>query len=86
MILLNFQVWPTEYGPEYMHGNDIQATTSQHAAQSWGAHEDDLSNDYLISNGQPASVYVLLDAPAAKPEIWQVSGHLQRVYTAKKQQ
>jgi hypothetical protein len=77
-----FNVWSETYNQREEDGREVGADTPQQAAEKWAKREDAWGADYLIVNGEPATVSVkALDT--GHVSTWFVHGEAVAVYTAK---
>ena len=77
-----YKVWSETYDQNEEDGREIEAGTPQQAAEKWTWWYDIRSADFMIVNGNPATVAVK-DIDTGHVSIWLVHGEAVRVYTAK---
>ena len=76
-------VWCPERGQSKEDGNLVVAAYAEAAAVKWAERDDAKSADYLIANGNDATVLVAEDREAAPEECFVVSGESRPVYRAR---
>ena len=77
-----YKVWSETYGQNEEDGHEVEADTPQQAAEEWASWSDDLGEDYLIANGDPATANVK-SLDTGHVSHWFVHGEAVPVYTAK---
>jgi hypothetical protein len=77
-----YKVWSDTYNQREEDGREVEADTPQQAAEIWAQMIDAEGADYLIVNGDPATVTVKA-IDTGHVSVWFVHGEAVPVYTAK---